>query len=137
MTAQAIMARRWPSPSSCRCNGVGRLRPPSACPTAALFQAAMPVPVTSNSARPRVTTVFISHVDALGQGDASAGNSACARLPTGWLSPVNADSSTGVVSRQQPPSAGTDPLPEGTPHLQAPAGWLNFLFTTARRTGPW
>ena len=104
----ASFARLWARPSSWRCNGVGSTFVERSRPAMRPISVDMPVPVTSSSARPRVTVVFMYAMHDLSPSGASGSGTPSVDFDVGWLSPVSADSSISVfTATTRRPSAGT------------------------------
>ena len=107
-TMPAISTRRRARPSICLCNGVALV---SACASTSArrpISVPMPVPVTSSSARPRVTPVFMYAMLRRSPCGAASAATKAASLPTVCDSPVRADSSTSTLcAASRRPSAGT------------------------------
>lgn len=104
----AMMARVLLSASSCRSSGV--LEGFADTNNSATFpiSVVMPVLVTTTSARPRLTVVFMNTIPMRSPMGPSATVTASARFSTGTDSPVSEDSSTDrFAANIRRPSAGT------------------------------
>ena len=106
---RAINASRLPSAWICSCNGVGFSSAAPSRPARRPTSVDMPVSVTTNSARPRTSVVFMNPTltrSARATSPVAASASSC--LSTGTDSPVSIDSSTEVAAvSTNRPSAGT------------------------------
>ena len=135
-TMAAISTSLCASPSICFCSGVA---PVSACANMVAsrpISVCMPVPVTSSSARPRVTPVFMNAMLMRSPSAAAGGATKAASLPTACDSPVSADSSISTLcAASRRPSAGTR-SPASSSTTSPGTIWLASISSTrpARRT---
>ena len=101
-------ANRLPSVSSWTCSGVFGSSPSASISAMAPTAVFIPVEVTTISARPRVSAVFMCTIEVRSASGESPTGTADSDFATGWDSPVSADSSTSTpAARVSRPSAGT------------------------------
>ena len=132
----AIMARRLPRRSSWRWSGVSPTSEPPSSSATLPISVPMPVEVTTTSARPRTTVVFMKTDECRSPRGESAAANEVASFSTGTDSPVSDDSSierlAATISR---PSAGTrSPASSSTTSPGTRSSVITSTMSPPRRT---